>query len=192
MENEEIRRRLLNVTALAAGYCGVVETAAEYEKRGFIAEMLRYLPKLYLEFFDLVPGHEDAGDEDEEGMAPDEMSTISLEEDFHPYYADYVDEDYYENVRRHIGNLLGPDDTFLETFEEDMKYSDTPIAASVSECLADIFQPLYNFISVVKETEGDELEGAYKVCHESFVEYWSQTLCNVLRALNNLYYKNSD
>ncbi len=106
------------------------------------------------------------------------------------FFPEYVDEDYYNNVRHHIGSLLGPDDVYLETFEEDMKYSDTPIAASISESLADIFQPLYNFISVVKDSEGENLVAAYKVCHENFMEYWSQTLCNVLRALNHVYFNN--
>ena len=84
--------------------------------------------------------------------------------------------------------MLGPDDVFLETFEEDMKYSDTPIAASVAESLADIFQPLFNFISVVKDTDGDSIIEAYMQCKEDFVSYWSQTLCNVLRALNHIKY----
>lgn len=190
MEREDMRRRLLDVTALAAGYCNAVETAGEYEKREFVASMLQLLPKLYIEFNDIVPCRPNPDNEEEaEDGSFDEFSMINLEEECMPgYYGSYVDEDYYENIRRHIGNLLGPDDTFLETFEEDMKYSDTPIAASVSECLADIFQSLYNFIAVVKESDGDELEGAYRVCHEDFVEYWSQTLCNVLRALNNIFY----
>ncbi|MDE5842971.1 MAG: DUF5063 domain-containing protein, partial [Muribaculaceae bacterium] len=34
----------------------------------------------------------------------------------------------------------------------------------------------------------DELEGAYRECKENFAAYWSQTLCNVLRALNHLFY----
>ena len=84
--------------------------------------------------------------------------------------------------------LMGEHDVFLETFEEDMKYSDTPVAASISESVADIFQALYNFISIVKETEGDSLEGAYMECRENFAAYWSQTLCNVMRALNHLRY----
>ncbi len=48
---------------------------------------------------------------------------------------------------------MGEDDVFLETFEEDMKYSDTPVAASVSESLADIFQPLYNFYICCKRIQ---------------------------------------
>ncbi|MDE5903320.1 MAG: DUF5063 domain-containing protein, partial [Muribaculaceae bacterium] len=120
-----------------------------------------------------------------------EYGSVPLEEEADEdaaYYASYVDEDYYNSVRRHVEQLLGPDDVFLETFEEDMKYSDTPIAASVSECLADIFQSLYNFISVVKDTDGEQLEAAYRHAREEFVAYWSQTLCNVLRALNHIYY----
>lgn len=194
-----MRMRLLGVTALAAQYCVTVENAAESEPAEFVARMLRLLPKLYLEFTDIVPdqelSHLEAGDEetypvDADYIDPD--GVVPLEEEYGgdaAYYGSYVDEDYYNSVRRHIGELLGPDDVFLETFEEDMKYSDTPIAASVSECLADIFQPLYNFISIVKDTEGEQLDGAYRHCHEEFTSYWSQTLVNVLRALNHIYYK---
>lgn len=173
MVNEELRHRLLGLTALAARYCVTVENAAEAQPRDFVGEMLSVLPRIYAEFHELDPMDFESGEVDD------------FEE--HPFYGSYVDEDYYENVRRHIETLLGPDDGFLETFEEDMKYSETPIAASISESLADIFQPLYNFISIVKESDGDELEGAYRECRENFVAYWGQTLCNVLRALNNLY-----
>ena len=69
-----------------------------------------------------------------------------------------------------------------------MRYSDTPIAASISENLADIFQPLFNFISIVKDSEGEAAEDAYVDCWDNFAGYWSQTLCNVLRALNHIKY----
>lgn len=224
-DDRQMRNRLLGVTALAAEYCVTVENAAEADATEFVAHMLRLLPKIYMEFTDIVPGRDlrrfeehdhdcdcggdcrcghddgedcDCGDDcrcghhhhhphDEDEW--DEYGSVSLEEDDDDaYYGSYIDEDYYNSVRRHMGQLLGPDDVFLETFEEDMKYSDTPIAASVAECLADIFQPLYNFISIVKDTEGEQLEGAYRHAHEEFAAYWSQTLCNVLRALNHIYY----
>lgn len=117
-----------------------------------------------------------------------EFSDLTLDDTpvDYEYFPSYVDEDFYESVRLKIEGVMGPDDVFLETFEEDMKYSDTPIAASISECLADIFQPLYNFICIVKESEGEQTTEAYKDCRENFVAYWSQTLCNVMRALNHL------
>lgn len=155
----------MSVTSLAAGYCAAVENAGEMGKRDFITEMLGYLPRLYLDFSD--PQLEFENPEDE-------------------FFAEYVDEDYYENVRRNIETLLGADDIFLETFMEDMKYSDTPVAASISESLADIFQALYNFIGIVKDSEGENAMAAYTECRENFASYWSQTLCNVMRALNHL------
>ncbi|MBD5195720.1 MAG: DUF5063 domain-containing protein [Bacteroidales bacterium] len=170
MTENVIKSRLVNITALATDYCAAVQNAREIEKQDFVIEILGYLPRLYWEFADLV--------------VEDVTSDIDYE-----YYPSYVDEDFYDSVRRGVETTMGEDDVFLETFEDDMKYSDTPIASSISECLADIFQPLYNFISVVKESDGEQMVGAYSECRENFVAYWSQTLCNVMRALNNLRFK---
>lgn len=170
MNENEVHSQLLNITALASDYCALLENARNVEKMEFIIEVLGYLPRLYWNFSDLI--------------VEDAVSDMDYE-----YYPSYVDEDFYDSVRRKVESVLGEDDVFLETFEEDMKYSDTPIASSISECLADIFQPLYNFISVVKESDGEQMQGAYAECRENFTGYWAQTLCNVLRALNHLRYK---
>lgn len=167
MSDQEIKSQLLTVTSLASDFCVALENARQSEKEEFIIEILNCLPRLYWHFSDLAI----------DGFIPD--SDFGM-------YPSYVDEDFYDAVRRNVETLLGEDDVFLETFEEDMKYSETPIAASISECLADIFQSLYNFLSVVKESEGLQIEGAYMECRDNFVAYWSQTLCNVMRALNHL------
>lgn len=169
MNDVSLESRLLGITSLAAGYCSLLENARNTDRQDFLTEVLGYLPRLYYEFGDL------------------EYTGLGSPLDF-TYFPEYVDEDFYDSVRRNVESVLGPDDTFLETFEEDMKYSDTPIAASISESLADIFQPLYNFISVVKESEGEQTLAAYGECRENFVAYWSQTLCNVMRALNHVRY----
>lgn len=166
----EYKSKVIAITALCAGYCHQLETCRDSEPEDFVKEMLNYLPRLYLAFSDTVPESGLLNEEDE-------------------YFESYVDEDFYDSIRRNVELVLGPDDTFLETFEENMKYSDTPIAASISECLADIFQPLFNFISIVKDTDGEKADAAYRECHENFEGYWAQTLCNVLRALNNIRYK---
>lgn len=171
MNDHELQSQLLTVTALASDYCAALENARQSEKADFITEILGYLPRLYWHFSDLAVEDADTG------------------LDF-GYYPTYVDEDFYDSIRRNVETVLGEDDVYLETFEEDMKYSDTPIAASISESLADIFQPLYNFLSVVKESEGEQSVGAYRECRENFEAYWSQTLCNVMRALNYLKYNN--
>lgn len=159
--------RLLEIVSLSKDYCDVCRESINYTKSEFIDRILDLLPRIYWNFFDLTGG-------------------VSLGE--MDYFSDYVDEDLYEEIRGQIAYKMGASDTFLETFEEDMKYSDTPISASISESLADIFQPLFNFVSVVHDSEGGQLEEAYIYCKEEFENYWSQTLCNVMRALNNVKY----
>ena len=145
-----------------------MESAREAERDCFVDSMLRLLPRIYISATDLRP---DSVTEPEEA-----------------YLAEALDEDYYESVRRSVEALLGPDDVYLEVFEEDMKYSDTPIAASVAEGLADIFQVLYNFIDTVRDAPDDLAAEALAAVKEDFGSYWSKPLCNVLRALNNIKY----
>lgn len=168
MTQEEMRSKIMSVVSHAAGYCALLENAGQLTKREFVVETLKYLPRLYEEF-------------------SDDSIEFSGTDDY-GYFASYVDEDYYESVRRNVEIVLGADDVFLETFEEDMKYSDTPVAASISESLADIFQSLYNFVGVVKDSEGENGEAAFRECRDNFEGYWAQTLCNVMRALNHLRY----
>lgn len=171
MTENKISPNVLSFIGLANEYCVALSNVYEMEKDEFVAEMLRLLPRLYIS-----------------------ISDVSIEEpEFSDYsYAalsEYVDEDYYESIRRGVETILGEDDTFLETFEEDMKYSDTPIACSVAELLADIFQDLFNFVSIVKDSEGSQTMEALAECKDNFESYWAQKLCNVLRALNYCRYR---
>ncbi len=169
---EAIHTRLINLTALCAEYCDALENGREVAKEDLVNALLGYLPRIYFEFHDI-----DAGE------------NVSLDE-WGFGVSEHMEEEQYEAVRMQLAAVFGEDDTYLETFEKDMKYSDTPIATSISENLADIYQPLYDFVMEVRESSGENLEEAYRACKEAFVEYWSQTLCNVLRALNAIRYFN--
>ncbi len=169
---EPIHTRLINLVALCSEYCAALENSREMEKSDFVYSLLGYLPRIYFEFHDI--------DEEESAASFDEWS-IGL--------TDHLDEMQYEAIRLQLAAVFGEDDTYLETFERDMKYSDSPIATTISENLADIYQPLYNFVAEVRESEGGSLEEAFRACKDAFKEYWSQTLCNVLRAVNNLEYR---
>lgn len=146
-------------------YCVAIEHAGEAEAEEFIDNMLRLLPRIYIAASDLRDDPDDFGD---------------------AYIDNALDEDYYDSVRRGMESLLGADDTYLEVFEEDMKYSDTPVAASISESLADIFQVLFNFISTIRDATDETVRVAINSVRDDFKSYWSATLCNVLRALNHL------
>lgn len=171
MESAILNTNSLAFIALCNEYCAAIEDARESEKDEFVQSMLRLLPRLYISATDLK---------------------IDLLDEEDAYLEPILDEDYYESVRCGIENLMGPEDIFLEVFEEDMKYSDTPIAASISESLADIFQVLYNFVGMVKEAPEHLIPLALVVVRDEFQGYWSRILCNVLRALNQLRYNSAE
>lgn len=151
---------------LSNEYCQAIEQTQSSGRDEFIAAMTRLLPRLYISAADLA----------DDGPDPD-------------YYIDgALDEDGYNSLRSAIEILLGEDDSYLEVFEEDMKYSDTPIAASIAEGLCDIFQVLYNFLEAVRNSTEDNILAALAVISEDFRHYWSRPLCNILRALNSLRY----
>lgn len=156
----------LSFIALANEYCETIENAMQSEKDDFINTVCRLLPRIYISASDIRP--------DETGC--DDMT----------YIDNTLDEGTYTAARRAIETLLGEDDTYLEVFEEDMKYSDTPIAASVAEGLCDIFQVLYDFLEAIRDTTDDNIRAALSLVREDFGQYWSRTLCNVLRAVNSI------
>ncbi len=170
MKSEGISNNGLAFIALSNEYCQAIENVRGCEPHEFVALMVKLLPRIYITATDI---NADARGLDE------------------PYLETSLDEDYYESVRRNIEYLLGPDDTYLEVFEEDMKYSDTPIAVSISEELSDIFQVLYNFLDMIKDAPTAIVELALVAVKDEFESYWSRILCNVLRALNNLRYNPS-
>ena len=170
MENSKLAPNSLAFIALSNEFCSAIENAMEFEKEDFVAKMLKMLPRIYMTVTD-----------------------IDIEESNEDYYAlPYLDESVCDNLRSQLAALMGEDDVFLETFEEDMKYSDAPVSATISEDLADIYQQLYNFVASVRDVDTEAINSIIITCKEDFASYWGQTLCNVLRALHSVFYNKQD
>ena len=103
-----------------------------------------------------------------------------------------VSEDMYESVRSRIAGLLGERDSYLETFHADMRYSDTPIAAFISENLADVYQDTGNFVSLFRQGNEEVMQEAIALCRTNFQEYWGQQLLNALKALHAVRYSGDE
>ena len=82
--------------------------------------------------------------------------------------------------------MLGANDDYLDTFVEDMKYSDKPILKTISEDLADVYQALGNFVCSY-QTEIDEVMFcALAKVLTSFTEYWGGRLLSAMRAMHDV------
>ncbi len=169
-DTQKISPNSLSFIALTNEFCQAVEHAESATRENFLAVMLKILPRIYIIASDLE--HEFS------------FSDYAIEP--------YLTENLYNQARDTMSRVLAEEDVYLEVFVEDMKYSDSPIASSISENLADLYQEFYNFIATVKDASTDAQIELIGVCKSNFRNYWGQTLCNVLRAIHSAYYTPSN
>lgn len=157
---------VIEFVTVTAETCLLLEKFSETDRVAFIDNFLKILPLLYLKA-SLVSAPESVFD--------DEPMRI-------------VTEDDYNEVKTGIEQMLGPDDSYLEVFHPDMPYSDTPVAAFISEDLSDIYQELKDFAANYQTADTDVMNDALAVCLNAFAEHWGRKLLNALKALHNIRY----
>lgn len=160
-------KNAVEFVTVAAEFCGFMERVSDMKRRDFVDKSLKLLPLLYLKA-SLLPACERMEESDPET---------------------FVTETDYEVLRSSVASLLGEYDDFLEVFLDDMAYSDTPIHQNISECLADIYQPLKDFICVFQLGLEQTMNDSLAICCELFAEFWGQRLVNVMRALHDVKYR---
>lgn len=165
-------RDVMELVTVAVEYCAFLENTEEKTRMNFVDTLMKLMPLLYLKAA-LLPKYEVLDDE---------------------YYAeDYVTEENYNIVRANISIIMGEKDDYLDVFMEDMKYSETPILATVSENLADIYQELKSFVMAYKNaTDEEQMMNALAEVKDAFQFSWGQKLVNVQRALHEVRYSEED
>lgn len=98
----------------------------------------------------------------------------------------YITEAQYNYIREQVALRLGANDDYLDVFLEDMKYSDKPILRTISEDLADIYQPIGNFVAACQTENEDIMFCALYEVKNTFTEYWGGRALSAMRALHEL------
>lgn len=157
-------KNVIEFVTVAAETCLFLEHAADFSREDFVVKSVKLFPLLYLKasLIDIPSSVFDEGAER------------------------FVTEEDYLYVREQVEQLLGADDSFLEVFHPDMALSDTPIAAFVSENIADVYQELKDFAANFQLGEVDIMNDALVACLEAFGQHWGQKLLNAMRALHAL------
>lgn len=168
MESQKIiySQTTLDFVAVAVKYCAFLEQAERQTRRAFVETLLKLLPLLYLKAH-LLPEVESEGE-----LLP----------------APQVTEADYEWVRHAAYAHLKGDDQYLDiSYEEDLQTDETQWR-SVAEHLADVYQPVRDFLAVYQsELEAPMLEALWMV-QQNFEAYWGQALVDALRRLHYIQY----
>ena len=152
----------LEFLTVAVETCKFLEHAGELEKSDFVSKMTKLLPLLYLKTA-MVQVSEDVSDDDPER---------------------FVTEVEYAQLRAQLADLLGDSDDYLDSFDTNMAFSDTTLAATISEDLADVYQALKDYASCCQVGDEQVMNDALFVCINDFQNYWGARLLGALRALH--------
>jgi hypothetical protein len=162
---------VIDFVTVAVEFCAFLEKEEQLSRHEWMETIIRLLPLMYVKAT-LLP----------EVVAINEELEIQT----------FVREQDYAVISDKIAAILGEDDTYLDVFVEDMKYSDTPVSAFISEDIADIYQDVRNFVSIYQYELTEQMNDALFACRENFKSYWGQKLVNVLRPLHSLFYAHSE
>ena len=152
----------IEFVTVAVQLCLYLEQLEGLDKSEFVEKMLCLLPLLYLKAR-LLP------------KATEELDSFPER---------FVSEQEYEDIRQKVAQCMGADDTYLEVFVEDMRYSDEPITAFISENIADIYQEVKDLACNYQTRDEAVMNDALVNCIEAFEQHWGQKLLNVLRPLH--------
>jgi len=163
-------KEVIEFVAVAKEFCDFIETAPQMQRKDFIQRLQKFIPLIYLKG-SLLPSHE----VNEEGLTED-----------------FVTEDRYNYLYQEIRNLLGEHDEYLEVFDDNMQYSETPVVHSIAEKTCDIYQDLKNFISSFRCGIPEIIGEALWQLNNNFELYWGKACAGVLRAVHQAVYDVKD
>jgi hypothetical protein len=163
-------KNVIEFATVANEYCLFLEKMNTLPRKEFLEKIQKLLPLLYLKA-SLIPDIED-----ENVDTPEKC----------------LNEFDYNLLLSKLNTKIGPFDSYLEVFDQGMQFSETPIEASISENLCDIYQDLKDFIFAFRMGTVEIMTDAIWECKKNFSEFWGQKLVNGLRAIHSLIYGEND
>jgi len=163
-------KNVIEFATVANEYCLFLEKMNTVSRKEFLEKIQKLLPLLYLKA-SLIP------EMDDENVETPEK---------------YLTEFDYNLLLNKLNDKMGQYDSYLEVFDQGMQFSETPIDASISDNLCDIYQDLKDFIFAFRLGTIEIMTDALWECQKNFSEFWGQKLVNGLRAVHALLYGDID
>lgn len=148
---------------VAVEFCRYIEQP-DTDRNIFLDKMSKLLPLIYIKAAMVRPGTPIYDDEPEKS----------------------VDENDYEAVRGDVAGILGENDRYLSAVHPDIALSDTVIAASIAEDIADVYQSLADFAAAARIGNEHLMNDALIVCINDFRSYWGTRLLSAELAIHQI------
>ena len=168
MENEinalVYSKNVVEFVTVANEYCAFVENATDLDNQSLIQKLPKILALLYLKA-SILP-----------------IPSVELEDDNEKF----VSELDWQIAKNGIEALLDESDVYLDFFDQDMNELPEPVAGSISENTADIYQDLKDLLEIYKLGNEELSFVAINTCNINFREFWGFKLVTTLKMLHIL------
>ena len=158
--------QVVEFVTVGAEYCAFLEQSEGRDKDSFIDTLLKLLPLLYVKA-SLLPKVEG--------------SNVFGAESF-------VTEEDYEWLRAMLTTVMGEDDAYEDLIYDEQMQTDEARWKSVAEELADIYQPVRDFVETFRNGVEDNIAEVLWAINDSFELSWGGNLVDVLRRLHRVKY----
>ena len=161
-------KNVIEFVTVANEYCKFVETVSSIVKAEFIKKAQKLLSLLYLKS-SVLPEIKDAAGKDTEK---------------------FVSETDWHFINENIALKLGKEDIYSDLIEP--LALDAPINISLSECFADIYQDLKDFVSLYKIGSTEAINEALYECKRNFEQIWGPRIIVALKEIHTILYSDVD
>lgn len=161
-----LQHDVLEFTQVAVQFCALLEQCSGNSRKDLCATLLKLTPLLYLKA-QLLPKMESEGT-----FLPDAQVT----------------EQDYDYVRCSVASVLGDEDEYLDVIYGEMLQTDETQWKRISEHLADVYQPVRNFLATCQSGLDECIQDALWQLVDSFELYWGQSLVDAMSKLHHIAY----
>lgn len=157
---------VLDMLTVANEFCIFTENVSKYEFGDVVSYYSKVCPLLYLKGA-LLP--------------------VTQPDDDYPGER-YVNEDQWEFVFNSLRECFGAKDEFFSFSDDDI--ISKPVNTSLSECLADTYQDLKDFVILFQKNLSYQKINAVADCQALFVSHWGIRISTIMPTLHKLAFPN--
>ncbi len=159
---------ILDFLTISTEFCALVEQAEKQKKKDFVNTLHKLMSLLYVR-----------------------ATLLPATDDVDGYCETYVTEEDWDFVQNSVATKLGELDTFLSIVEPDNYDNGQEVSVSISECVADIYQDIRDFIERYRNGNDETQFVAIYECDLNFKLYWGPRLLAALEELHGIVYSSS-
>ncbi len=164
-----IQKNATEFFTVSVEFCAFLSKTSNFSRKAFIDKSLKLLSLLYLKA-SLLSELEQSGD---------------------GYVEKYVTEDDYNRIHSSVTEKLGSLESYFDITEVNGYDSGETVNVSTSECFADVYQDIMNFVIQYRDFEEDDRIIAISECIHSFKEFWGIRVLRLMSELHLVLYSQS-